>query len=62
MDIDQVDKERVANIIAQALQKQNGDGDRSDGHPDSRPGSQAELNSRPNSVHEAPALPSRQIR
>ena len=27
-----------------------------------RSGSQAELNSRPNSVHEPPALPSRQIR
>ena len=60
----QVDKERVANIIAQALQKQtNGEaGEQSEAGPAlSRPESQADntSTSRPNSIHEPLPLPPR---
>ena len=64
----QVDKDRVANIIAQALQKQaNGEGDgeavQVQDLQSSRPVSQAESISRPNSIHDTlPGLPPRQIK
>ena len=63
----QIDKDRVANIIAAALQKQaNGEGDNETQGQDlhgSRPVSQTESLSRPNSIHDTlPGLPPRQIK
>ena len=57
----QVDKDKVATIIAQALQKQtNGDNDNSDGHTVA-PADMVTGHSRPESLHEPLPLPPKPV-